>query len=111
MRGKGGPEAVRNHGGGFLKSYPRRLTKVKAVGATTDKLRIHQMRVFLDTEMSSADLGPPGLAMWARRNSRKITRVQCRDADLRDLVMGPLIRLDVDADKDHRVVEWKRRRK
>jgi hypothetical protein len=90
-------EAASNIGGCFSKSDDFGLAKVEAVGAALHELGVDQVGVVLDAEMASADQGPPLLAINAWGYACQLSCVQRGDANLSDLVVCALVRLDVDA--------------
>jgi hypothetical protein len=96
--------------GSFLETDELRSAKVKAVGASVNKVAIDKVLVLFNTEVAGANLWPPTLAVLARCNALEVTSVQGRNTNLGDLIMCSLIRLDIDAHEDHGTVECERDR-
>jgi hypothetical protein len=98
-------EAASNVGGRFSKTDEFGLAKVEAVGTALHEIGVDQVGVVLDAEMASADEGPPLLTISAWGNACQLSCVQRGDSNLSDLVVGALVRLDVDAYVDYVLIE------
>ena len=98
-------EAASNIGGCFSKSDDFGLAKVESVGTALHELGIDKVGVVLDAKMASADEGPPLLAISAWGYACQLSCVQRGDPNLSNLVVGALVRLDIDAYEDCVLIE------
>ena len=89
----------------FVQRHHGRLAIVKAIGTTSDEVRVDKMRIFFDAEVSGSNIAPPIFAVHAGRYVAQLPGVQCGDAHLRYLVMCALIRLDIDTHEDYGLIK------